>query len=449
MPDGSMDTQLSFIEASDQQVVEVNGPDPVFHLFQADLFPTQYVTEEEEPPLSKPDRAARFHLAQLEVTGITGLRQSRGQRAWRGSESRGRRGVRQRFVGALLVELRAEGIEAFLLPDQVPLGRTRCLRFKRTVHPFVAAVLLRLPGGDPLVLDSELDPRHAQPREPAQRRRSERRTVIRADRHGQAMLREQLGEDRGRSDLGRRGQRVARHQVSRVRIRNGERVAQLPISQAEFAFKVRGPNLVRGRRHQGSAARMDRLPPPAPRVDQPVALQDRSGGALGGQEQLRLSLLQIRHQLLGAPVRMLLSLSNQRRFYVHAGLVRTGMRGPAAVLQPGNSFLAIAVQPLVADASRDVETLAEVRHRIQTFVVQSHEKGSFGHGCSFFPRHEVSSRLEVESVTHVPGPVCYLCNRFVHPLSLPWGGSLILRTEGNQAAASPTTGPVLPSPPLG
>jgi hypothetical protein len=62
--------------------------------------------------------------------------------------------IAERFVGTLLVVDTTELIEALLLRTECLGGRNRGVLFQRSMHPFMSAVLLRLPRLDTLVHDA-------------------------------------------------------------------------------------------------------------------------------------------------------------------------------------------------------------------------------------------------------------------------------------------------------
>ena len=61
----------------------------------------------------------------------------------------------ERLVRALLVVFVDEGVELRLLLEEVVGGRLGGFLLERQMHALMAAVLLRMPGSDPLDLDPE------------------------------------------------------------------------------------------------------------------------------------------------------------------------------------------------------------------------------------------------------------------------------------------------------
>ncbi len=62
-----------------------------------------------------------------------------------------------RFMGTLVVEAPAPAIEATLLRMQILGRRLRGGRFQRSMHPFVATILLWFPRCDAFVANAKLD----------------------------------------------------------------------------------------------------------------------------------------------------------------------------------------------------------------------------------------------------------------------------------------------------
>src|SRR4051812_5391278 len=121
------------------------------------------------------------------------------------------------------------------------------------MHSFMASVLLRLARVDPLELDPEARPPSREFREPGCRRdRREWLAVVRTNRLGQPVLREQLDEDL--LDVLGRGldERGAREQIARCRVHDGQRVTEPTVARLELALEVDAPDVV------GLAARVER-----------------------------------------------------------------------------------------------------------------------------------------------------------------------------------------------
>lgn len=90
-------------------------------------------------------------------------------------------------MGAFVVELFPKLVEAHLLLEEVGLGGPGCFLLEGEVHPFVAAILLRPSGLDPLYGDPESQPPHgkgAEPKEGVGRGKGD--PVVASDGHWQS-----------------------------------------------------------------------------------------------------------------------------------------------------------------------------------------------------------------------------------------------------------------------
>jgi hypothetical protein len=94
----------------------------------------------------------------------------------------------------VIVEM-AEGGEGALLGGEARARRAtrRCL--ERLVHPLVGAVLFRVGGEDPLVLNAQPQPPDVELRKPVNAGRGEGHAVVGANRARQPVLPEQPVED--------------------------------------------------------------------------------------------------------------------------------------------------------------------------------------------------------------------------------------------------------------
>jgi hypothetical protein len=142
-----------------------------------------------------------------------------------------------------------EGVEARLLLQHISGCRFRRFALQCQMHPLVPAVLLRMPGFDPLHLNPEAQPPHRQLAEAVQRMgRGKWHTVIGADHERQAkFLKGPLEHGEGEFLL-RGAERFTGEQVAARKIGDSQRVAIPPIAEHEFAFVVGTPQGVGGER---------------------------------------------------------------------------------------------------------------------------------------------------------------------------------------------------------
>ena len=145
-----------------------------------------------------------------------------------------------------VVEFLNEVVELGLLLQDVGASWPGGFFLQRQVHAFMSAVLLRMAGLDAFDADAESQPPHRKLREIEQAvGRSERNTVVRADRTRQTALFEQpLKGRKGR--LFRIGfHRLAQQQIARGVIGDGQRIAVAFIAKHELALVVGAPQIVR------------------------------------------------------------------------------------------------------------------------------------------------------------------------------------------------------------
>ena len=167
---------------------------------------------------------------------------------------------------------------------------------QRQVKPLVAAVLLRMPGGNPIQLNPELQPPHRQRRQPAGAQRRKRRPIVGPQRPRQPVRRNV------RSNHGRTPDRAAGRSDSTAQAaphRHRRRVAARAIRRAKPALEVRPPHIIRSlgrsqRLRQGHDVRAGAAADSTPRRSRSPSA--RAGQPLGGAR------LEHRPQFLGAPV---------------------------------------------------------------------------------------------------------------------------------------------------
>jgi len=223
------------------------------------------------------------------------------------------------------VEELPEVVEAALLgPRRIgwgPGGR----RFEVFVHPFMSSVLCRARGLDEFGANPELQPPDAELRESAQSVRGEGRAVVGADALGQPVGTEQATQN----GLGRLQERavesVAREEIARVGILDGQRIAVRAIAEFELAFEVDRPDDIGSRDRCLRSAGM--RPPLGPSVppSASVALQNTVERRDGGDLVRRIGIEQELVEFGRTPAPrfpQLENLVNERGI----GRVRTGVR---------------------------------------------------------------------------------------------------------------------------
>src|ERR1700681_668522 len=109
------------------------------------------------------------------------------------------------------------------------------------------------------------------------------------------------------------------------------------------------------------------------------------------------------------------------------GPAQTALRSSRTVLQIRNATFGITLRPLVPRLAAHSVALAQLRHRVQTTVQIANESLSLLHSDRLVPGHRVppfkNSMIPFpETVTHLPGLVCYPCLRSVPTRASGWAG---------------------------
>jgi len=171
------DQRLPFVDPSQEYVAEVERPNAVIDLFEADAMLLERGREIEQPGLEANGAGVGDPLHE-EVPGIFERGQCAGIRARRRAVERAGRPPAQKLVGPFVVVLLAKPVEGALLGRERRAGRPNRALLQRFVHALVGAVLLWVRRQDALVLNAEAEPPHVERREAVQRRRSEGDAVV-------------------------------------------------------------------------------------------------------------------------------------------------------------------------------------------------------------------------------------------------------------------------------
>jgi hypothetical protein len=187
IPSDSLQATIPLLESAQGHGTEVQIPDPVVRLLEAYPLADEGFADEQAAALPL-DLAICANPPSLIVAGILQLVQMLRVLSSRRCVELRRRPLAQRLMGALLVEIRLESVEAPLLSPQVPGGRTSRVRLQGSMHPLVTPVLLRVTRLDQKRLDPELDPPHRQTRKAPESPRTERAPVVGEDRFRKSIL---------------------------------------------------------------------------------------------------------------------------------------------------------------------------------------------------------------------------------------------------------------------
>src|SRR2546429_4081016 len=296
------DDVVAFIDASEQDVAEVNGPDAVVHLLEAHGMLLECVREKAQPVL-EPNRAGVRDALDEKMAGIFDQRKGAGVRALGRMVQRSRRPIAQGLVRPFVIIETAKGVESALLAQEAGLRRTTGFALESFVHPLVSTVLLWMRGQDALMLDTEPQPPDVETRKPVDAGGGEGHAVIGANGAGQPVLpKEPIENGVDAVALGGK-QAVAREKIAGVLIGDRKWVAINRVPRTEVALEVRRPEIVGLRGHDRDDAGMLPLPPAAALLHQAAAGQKISGRAHGGPVPRRLPRAPPSPEVGGGPAR--------------------------------------------------------------------------------------------------------------------------------------------------
>src|SRR6202162_4277186 len=166
------------------------------------------------------------------------------------------------------------------------------------------------------------------------------------------------------------------------------------------------------RRRRGPGPVAAALPPRAPPIHQPVALENIARRRRRRPCQFRLPPAQPRHDLLWTPQRMRLLLGNNPFHHIKRRRPAVKMRRPRQLVKPRGAALPIPRQPLVAGLARNSERRAELHHRVLLRQTGRHKPQPFVHLVSLSPCHALVPPSAERTVTYVNEAFWYLCIRF-------------------------------------
>ena len=269
-------------------------------LFEADVETAEDVAYP-EPLVVPPDTAVGANLTNLVVSGVDERFEAPRVRPVRGPVQFSWDFHSKSLMRPLVVELRPKRIEAFLLGPEVGRGRSRRLGLEGPVHTFVAAVLLGFSGFNELGGDAELDPPGTELGEPSEGHGSEGNAVVGADPFREAVGSENPLEHTHCGIEGGSQEPLALEEEAAVAVLDGEGVAVGAIGGLEVALEVSSPDPV-GLCEPGQRPTRVRRSTASPgRRNEPVALQDIMGRALGWERPGGMLTSEVGEELLGPP----------------------------------------------------------------------------------------------------------------------------------------------------
>jgi len=207
----------------------------------------------------------------------------------------------QGFVGTLVVELVAEGVEPALLGTQAASRRPCGLGLEGAMHAFMSSVLLRLAGLDKLWEHAEADPPRGERREASQGVGGEGNAVVGADPDGETEFLEETGENRFRPRNSRGMETLAAEEIAAVAIGDGEWVAINSVAGFKLAFEISTPDIVRSQDRAGGFARMPDPASISSNGNHAAALQDVLNGSPCRKTPSWMALMNDFEELFPAP----------------------------------------------------------------------------------------------------------------------------------------------------
>lgn len=168
-----MDAFCSDIERSDLQRAKINMPSAFVDVLQTHGFTRQDLTGVDQMALPL-NLAVMAYASDLKTRRVFYFRHALriGTHRWAIDLIRG--AVAQRLMGTLVVIFRPEPVKRMLLGAQAR-ARTAAVLFQGQRHPFMATVLLGVPGANALGQNPKLDPPQRQRRKTSQSHRGKGR----------------------------------------------------------------------------------------------------------------------------------------------------------------------------------------------------------------------------------------------------------------------------------
>jgi len=336
---------------------EVDGPDAISHLLEANEVPAQEAAHENLAVLP-PDGGVLRDPPDLEVAWVL-------DRIWParigtsgGQVNRSRRFLAQRFVGPLEVVDASEAVEPSLLGAEVRAGWRGGALLEGSMHALVAAVLVRLSGLDELGGDAEGDPPHGELGEASDGGGGEGMAVVGADPLGEAQLPEQMFEapDGGLEIEPEHASAV--QEEAGVAVLDREREAEAAVSGPELTFEVGAPGGVGFVHGPHGWPRMGAAAPGLSVLHASAAEQDAMD-RIDGRDGVEL-VPQLSSDLGSSPATVLAD-QEDALDDVGSRRVGAGARSVRAVLQAFQPLLTVALEPFVAGGSADAVAAAELR----------------------------------------------------------------------------------------
>jgi hypothetical protein len=240
----------------------------------------------------------------------------------------------------------------------------------------VPAVLLRVGGQDPLVLNAEAQPPHVELRQAVNAGGGEGHPVVGTNRTRQPVLAKQPVEDGADADALRAEQAMTGQQIASVLVGDRQRVTVDPIAGAEVALEVGCPEIVGLRREWRDHAGMLVVAPAAPLLHQAAMCLKIAGSADRGPLPARLSRPQPAKSLAGPQ----LGCCRRAAQISAAGCGGDSAAAPGCDPSGRPARRRRSGEPFVSGLATDVVAGAQFGHGIQIQSVITNEPLTLFHG---------------------------------------------------------------------
>jgi hypothetical protein len=377
------DTVVLLVQPAEVDGPEVDGPQAVADLLEADVLALQEVAYEDLLVLPA-DRLVLRDEANLEMGRIGNVHRPSGEWAGGGTIDGGRGLEVQGFVGSLLVEDVAEGIEAALLCAEVLLRGTGGLGLEGAMHAFVPSVLMGAGRLDELGADAEFDPVDGELGETGDGGGGEGDSVVALDDVGKAEESEEPIKAPAGVVLVDPEHALAVQEEATESVLNGEGVAELSVPGPELPLEVHGPNGIGAIHGSGGRTRMGSSAPGFAGFHQPGTPKDVVNGIHGGD---RLEFLGNHLPELPRTPATMSSELLETGYDLRRRGVRAGPRPVGTVLEALEAFCLISLDPLVARGSADPVATAEFADGVEALLGLQNETDSLIHDACTSPRH--------------------------------------------------------------
>jgi hypothetical protein len=370
---------VTLVEASEENLAEVDRPDAVVDFLEPDVMLLEGVGDEQQPVFEA--ECARVGDALDEkVSWIIQRRELLWERPGRGAVDRSRGTAGEVFMRPFLVEECSERVEGPLLSSERAAWWPDGFGLQGLVHTLVRPVLLGMGGQDALVLNPEAHPPDVELREAVDAGGSEGHAVVGADGEWESEGAEGVLHSAPHSKSLRTEQALAGEQVTRVLVGKGQRVAVAAVTGAKMTLEVGGPEIIGTGGGWGHDSRVEVRPASASLLDQTEPREQIASGAGSGQGDVGVAWCKPVEDLAWSPAGVGAPRGADELGRSGGNAMRTVPRGTAEVVQCSPAAFLEATEPLVARLAADAVALAELGHGVQAAPVIGDEAFTLFHG---------------------------------------------------------------------